>query len=51
MREQWIVITGDPMSGLFFTGPFSNADDAVAYAESNCHKGTWWISRMAEPLT
>ena len=39
-----IIITGDPASGLQFTGPFDNTDAAIEYAEEHCEQ--WWIGEL-----
>jgi len=49
--EQYILITGDPIDGLEFIGPFENADDAAKYAEGDkfIDRDTWWITTLVQP--
>ena len=44
----FIVVLGNPIDGLQFTGPFSSIDDAVAWAEEVCETD-WWIVPLEEP--
>lgn len=43
----WIVVEGDPVGGLNFTGPFAFEEEAVAYGEGL--KENWWIAWLQEP--
>ncbi len=50
-----IIITGNPVDGFEFIGPFKTADDAVAYANGDQLnqfaapriEGEWWIAPLA----
>jgi hypothetical protein len=42
-----IVITGNPVDGLFFYGPFATADEASDWAETNHDGQDWWIAPLA----
>lgn len=42
-----IVITGNPVDGLFFYGPFKTSEDAVVWAERNQDGVEWWIAPLA----
>lgn len=47
-----IVITGNPLDGLEFYGPFKTADDAVAFGERldpRLGDGSWWIAPLQAP--
>lgn len=39
-----IVVTGNPVDGLTFTGPFDNHDDALMYAETRLTGDYWWVA-------
>lgn len=42
-----IVITGNPVDGLFFYGPFATADEATEWAEVQQDGMEWWIAPLA----
>jgi hypothetical protein len=42
----WIVITGDPVEGFIFTGPFNNHADAERWAEG---QQDWWTGVLQPP--
>ena len=42
---KYIMITGNPVDGFSFTGPFDTHDEAVNYGE-NFHSGDWWIAPL-----
>lgn len=46
-----ILVHGDPIGGLHFTGPFDSAQDAADYAEQdrNVRSDTWWTPEMEVP--
>jgi len=44
--ETFIVITGDPVEGLIFTGPFATHDEAEQWAEGQ-HE--WWTAFLQAP--
>ena len=45
--EQHIVVTGNPVDGLQFTGPFNSHDEAIGYAEQL--SDNWWTADLAAP--
>lgn len=44
-----IVITGNPVSGLNFYGPFDTANEAVEYGHRNDEGGDWWVAPLVTP--
>ena len=44
----WIAITGNPVDGFLFHGPFTNSDFAVNWAEQELSnsKPDWWVSEV-----
>jgi len=44
----WIVITGNPISGFDFVGPFSDPATAIDCAERDLSSSEidWWISKL-----
>ena len=42
-----IVVSGNPIDGMTFTGPFPTSDDALAWAEGTDEH--WWITTLASP--
>lgn len=44
-----IVITGNPVQGFFFYGPFQSETEAVDWAEREQSDFEWWIAPLQEP--
>lgn len=44
----WIVITGNPVDGFCYHGPFNNFEEALEWTELNCG-GDYWITGLAPP--
>jgi hypothetical protein len=44
MNETFIVITGNPVDGFTYHGPFVSAEDANAYAEDL--PTDWWVAPL-----
>lgn len=42
-----VLITGTPLDGFYFTGPFPDGNTAVEHGESQ--DGDWWIAMLDEP--
>jgi hypothetical protein len=49
MPKKYILITGDPVDGFFYYGPFDTNDDAVAYADDEQHGMDWWVAELQPP--
>ena len=49
MPDAYVVITGNPVDGLFFYGPFDSYDEATAYAERNHDGDDWWATKLQQP--
>ena len=39
-----IVITGNPVDGLVFHGPFADHEAATRFAEQNFRTVDWWVA-------
>lgn len=48
---QYIVINGSPVGGFSITGPFSDTDAAIAWAESVGDLDSWWVVELETPDT
>jgi hypothetical protein len=47
---QYLLITGNPVDGFVFMGPFRSHSKASIYAERHCsHHTEWWIGEMIMP--
>jgi hypothetical protein len=47
-----IIITGIPISGHNFYGPFDTADDAIMYQAkhlNDCEGEDWWVAPLVTP--
>jgi len=40
-----IVISGNPVGGFSYAGPFCNSEDATRYAD-DCLDADWWIAPL-----
>lgn len=43
-----ILITGNPVDGLEFFGPFDEAEEATEFAEINA-EADWWVAEVRSP--
>jgi len=50
VTEPSIVITGNPVDGLFFYGPFPNSDEASHWAGVEHDGQDWWITELKPAL-
>ena len=39
----FVVLVGNPVDGLTVHGPFTNPEDATAYAEVEFKHDDWWV--------
>ena len=46
-EPQHIIITGNPVDGFQFTGPFTTHDDAVREADDS--GSDWWVADLTVP--
>ena len=47
---QYVLITGNPIDGFVFIGPFRTSLKAHAYADLHCPRHTkWYIGEMLAP--
>lgn len=51
MSEQRIIVTGTPVEGFTFIGPFDSFDSAESYADHIGVMGDWWITDLQSPGT
>jgi hypothetical protein len=52
MSEPHIVVTGDPINGFEFIGPFASSVEAAAYGNNDGNLpdyGEWWIAPLEQP--
>jgi hypothetical protein len=45
--EQFILVTGNPVDGFNYTGPFPTSEAAMREGEGA--DGDWWIARLWQP--
>lgn len=46
----WIVISGNPIDGCSFYGPFKTRDQANDWADRNvANEYDWWVTNLEEP--
>lgn len=46
--EPRIVITGNPVDGFAYHGPFESEEEAQEWAENEC-QDDWWVAPLASP--
>jgi hypothetical protein len=47
---QWIIIYGNPITGLQFAGPFPDRESALEWADNNpIVEADWWITALEQP--
>jgi hypothetical protein len=49
MSEQRIIVTGTPIDGFTYIGPFDSFDSAESYADHIGVMGDWWITTLQSP--
>lgn len=42
------IITGNPVEGFEYIGPFETPGEAIEWATNNCHK-EWWQAGLVNP--
>lgn len=47
----WIISYGNFVDGHLFVGPFSEVEDATAYAERTLRHEEWWVVKLETPET
>lgn len=45
---KWIAVTGNPVDGFFFYGPFPSPEAATEWGERE-GQTDWWITELAPP--
>ena len=50
-EEKKLVITGNPVDGFFYYGPFDSAEEAIEWASVQHDTQDWWIAPLNEPAT
>ncbi len=52
---KYIIVTGNPVDGLEFIGPFDTDTEACEFGNGDAymadHGGDWWVSSMEAPST
>lgn len=51
MSEQRIIVTGTPIDGFTYIGPFDSFESAESYADHIGVMGDWWITDLQSPGT
>lgn len=46
--NNWIIVTGSPLTGLEFIGPFASRKDADRFVDQHIH-AECWIALMDSP--
>lgn len=51
MLAPYIIVTGNPIEGFEYIGPFPSADEAAAYGNTDPHlpDGDWWTAPLYTP--
>lgn len=43
MVDTYTVVTGNPVDGFTFYGPFTDPEDANEWADDNLRNLDWWV--------
>lgn len=46
---KYILITGSPLDGFIYEGPFDYLPEIMKFARDKYGKGAWWIAELKEP--
>ncbi len=46
----WIAVTGNPLDGLTFHGPFTSPDESVRFSEDWLTEMDWWTAFLVDPV-
>ena len=49
MTHRFVVITGNPVQGFFFYGPFRSEGKAMVWAAKNQDQQHWLVAPLADP--
>ena len=49
MVTSYIVVSGNPINGFFYFGPFIDADAALAWAKDAVGEA-WWVTKLEGPV-
>lgn len=49
MKPQLLVITGNPVDGLYYHGPFEDADHASNFCDAELDNTDYWVVQMKLP--
>lgn len=45
-KDQYVLVTGDPIDGLSFHGPFDDSEEAMKYAETHHGDEMCWVATL-----
>lgn len=46
----WIIVSGNPVSGLHFHGPFASEQEAEDWGELHAPQDEFWVAPLGTPL-
>jgi hypothetical protein len=49
MKEQWIVINGNPINGYTYYGAFDSPQDANYWGHNNFDESGFYITELTQP--
>jgi hypothetical protein len=48
MDTKYILITGNPVQGFQYTGPFNDPEEAGNYALTSGTEADWWVAPLED---
>lgn len=48
MKEQYVIVIGNPVDGIKLQGPFSSQEDAITFALLAA-VDSWWVTKLYTP--
>ena len=50
MKEQYVIVIGNPVDGIKLQGPFTSQEEAIAFAEEELAVvDSWWVTKLYAP--
>lgn len=48
MKNQYVLLIGNPVDGVSIVGPFVDTENATEHAEARFKNSEWWIAVLEE---
>lgn len=48
-KTQYLIVTGNPVDGFFYYGPFADEDTTIEWANREQDGCDWWPTKLHAP--